>query len=271
MKPFGKACRVGVAAGLLFVAGTGLASSATMIPHRATYTLSSAPGAKKKDADVVDGLMVFELSDDCDGHTMTDRMVIILSGEGGNEITLESQYSAWESKDGVRFRFLSTFRLDGREIETIRGSAKLDEPGGPGVVTYVSPEPKQMELPKGTLFPVRAGVESLTRIANGERQLSYILFDGSGTDGANFATDFVVDRPMPIPGKPEGAVSLLDSPSWRVRTAVFDLNDETAPPITELDGQTHANGVISGFTLESDSFVALATLKKLEALPESGC
>ncbi|MCP4328655.1 MAG: DUF1849 family protein [Alphaproteobacteria bacterium] len=256
---------------VLTVAGAEAAHGATMTPHRATYVLSAAPGVGQKEATVIDGLMVFELSDDCDGHTLTDRTVIRLSAVEGYSVTLDSQYSAWESKDGVSFRFLTSFRLDGDEIETIRGSARLDKPGGSGIVSYVSPEAKELELPQGTRFPIEAGIHTIGKIETGARQLSYILFDGSGTDGANFATDFVVDEPMEAGTPPTGSVTLLDGPSWRIRTAVFDLDDESAPPLTEFDGQTHANGVISGFILESDAFAALATLTKLEALPDSGC
>ncbi len=266
----GRIWQAGVAAGLALVFATDGATAITLTPHRATYVLSAAPGSGAKEAQVVDGLMVFELSDDCDGHTMTDRTVILLSSDG-YDVVLDNQYSAWESKDGERFRFVSTLRLDGREIETIRGSAKLDRPGGSGVANYVSPEAKELELPPGTRFPIQAGVHTLGRIEDGERQLSYIMFDGSDTEGANFATDFVVDEPMTITDPPSGEVTLLDSPSWRIHTAVFDLNDEAAPPVTEIDGQTHANGVISGFTLELDSFAAMATLTKVEALPDSGC
>ena len=74
---------------------------------------------------------------------------------------------------------------------------------------------------------------------------------------------------MPQPAT--GDVKLLDTPSWHIRTAVFDLADEAAAPATELEGQTHANGIISGFTLEVETFAAVATLTKVEALPESGC
>lgn len=263
------ACRAVLSAGLVLVIGVGAADAATMSPHRATYAISPASGVGQKQARVIDGLMIFELSDDCDGHTLTDRTVILLSYGDGREITLDSQYSAWESKDGKRFRFLTSTRLDGNEVELIRGSARLDAAGG--VATFTSPETKELRLPRGTRFPLQAGIHSLTEIERGARQLSYILFDGSTTEGPYLASDFVVDGQFEVGDSPSGDLKLLETPSWHVRTAVFDFDDETAPPATELEGQTHANGIISGFTLEVDTFAALATLTKVEALPDSGC
>ena len=219
----------------------------------------------------MDGLMIFELSDDCDGHTLTDRTVILLNFGDGREVTLDSQYSAWESKDGASFRFPTSTRLDGREVEVIRGSAELEATGGAGIATFTSPEAKELRLPSGTRFPVHAGAYSLSEIESGTRQLSYILFDGSTTEGAYLASDFVVGTPIEVADPPTGDLKLLDTPSWHIRTAVFDFDDEGAPPATEIDGQTHVNGIISGFTLEVDIFAAVATLTKVEALPDSGC
>jgi len=259
-----------LSAGLTLALAVGVADAATMSPHRATYAISSASGVGQKQAQVIDGLMIFELSDDCDGHTLTDRTVILLSYGDGVEVTLDSQYSAWEAKDGASFRFLTSTRLNGSEVELIRGSAKLDAAGG-GTATFTSPEAKELRLPKGTRFPLHAGTYSLSEIEGGKRQLNYILFDGSTTDGAYLASDFVVNGRFEVAAPPTGDLKLLESPSWHIRTAVFDLADEAAPPATELEGQIHANGIISGFTLEVETFAALATLTKVEALPDSGC
>jgi hypothetical protein len=263
--------RAALSAGMALVVAIGTADAATMLPHRATYALSAASGVGQKQARVIDGLMIFELSDDCDGHTLTDRTVILLGYGDGHQVTLDSQYSAWESKDGARFRFLTSTRLNGNEVELVRGSAKLDVAGGTGTATFTSPEAKELSLPKGTRFPLHAGIHSLSEIEGGARHLSYILFDGSTAEGPYLASDFVVDGQFEVGEPPTGDLKLLDAPSWHIRTAVFDFDDEAAPPATELEGQTHANGVISGFTLEVDSFAAVATLTKVEALPESGC
>ncbi len=263
--------RAVLSAGLAIAFAVETTDAATMSPHRATYALSAASGLGQKPARVIDGLMIFELSDDCEGHTLTDRTVIRLSYGDGHDVTLDSRYSAWESKDGVNFKFLASTRIDGREVEVIRGSARLDAAGGAGVATFTSPAAKELRLPSGTLFPVHAGTYSMTEIENGARQVSYIVFDGSTVKGAYLASEFVVASPIKAGDAPTGDLELLDTPSWHIRTAVFNFDDESAPPATEIDGQTHVNGIISGFTMELDSFAAVATLTKVEALPESGC
>ena len=183
-----------LSAGLTLALAVGVADAATMSPHRATYALSAASGVGQKQARVIDGLMIFELSDDCDGHTLTDRTVILLSYGDGNEVTLDSQYSAWEAKDGASFRFLTSTRLNGNEVELIRGSAQarpgrrhrhrhLYQPRGQGIAF----------AERDTGSPSTPGSYSLSEIEDGVRQLNYILFDGSTADGAYLASDFVVD------------------------------------------------------------------------------
>ena len=95
---------------------------------------------------------------------------------------------------------------------------------------------KEMRLPKGTRFPLHAGTYSLSEIEGGARQLSYILFDGSTADGAYLASDFVVGGRFQVAETPTGDLKLLDTPSWHIRTAVFDFDDEAAPPATGLPG-----------------------------------
>lgn len=249
------------------------AAGAGLAPHRATYEMRAAAGFAHKESQVVDGLMIYELSDDCEGYTLTDRTVLVLSQGDGYATTLDGAYSAWESRDGRTFRFVNSLRINGQEVEQVRGVARLDEPGGRGSVDYSSPEEKTVELPPGTYFPVHAGNVSLDRIAGGERQFDYILFDGSDTDGAVFAGDFVIGDREPAPDdlEPKGDAGLIDSPSWRIRTAFFPLADESAPPTSELEASTHGNGVISRFILETRSFGAAGRLTRIEALPASDC
>lgn len=261
----------GMAVGALCVGGAS-AEALTLAPHRATYELFPAPGSAGKDAQLLEGLIVFELADACDGYTMTDRRVFVLGRGDGRTTTFDSIYSAWESADGERFDFASTLHVDGHEVETVRGSATLDRPGGAGTVAYKTPEEKRIALPQGTYFPVHAGRHSIEMIAAGERQLSYKLFDGSDSDGAVLAADFVTRSEMAEARKqPQGDVGLLQARSWRVRTAFFDLDEESAPPSAEFDGQTHENGVISRFLLDTDAFAAIGELVRIEALPASGC
>ena len=256
----------------LFATVSAGSFAATVTPHRATYALLPAQGYGSKDARVVEGLAVFEFSDDCDGHTTSDRTVILLSSQDGGRLTIDSQYSAWESKDGLNFRFMSTLKLNGQDLDVIRGSAVLDARGGTGKATFVSPKAKVVDLPAGTMFPVAASIDTLDQIETGHRQLSYMLFDGSSEDGPHFATDYVIDQPFPgAELDVEGDVVLLDGPAWRIRTAIFSAGGGEGIPDTEMDGQAHDNGIISRFILENDTFVAEGRLTRIEALPESGC
>src|SRR3546814_14946374 len=71
----------------------------------------------------------------------------------GDEVDLGWNLVSWESKDGLRYRFYVRKFQNGEMYEELRGDARLDGAGKPGIARYTLPAPKQVELPVGPLFP----------------------------------------------------------------------------------------------------------------------
>ena len=74
-------------------------------PHRAFYKMTM--GSSKVNSGIigVDGRMIFEWRSTCDAWVVEQRYVMSYQREQGNETHTDTEFSAWENKDGERYKF----------------------------------------------------------------------------------------------------------------------------------------------------------------------
>lgn len=249
----------------------GVADS--LIPHRAVYELELA--SPRGDGGVVEigGEVEFVWNDVCDGWTVTQKSRFIVGRADGYDVAFGSTVSAWESKDGLRYRFFIKRDQDGQVTENIRGVASLESPGGKGTARFSEPEGQTTELPKGTVFPTTHSLEILERVAAGE-DLSHwtTQFDGTGEDGglAGVSTALVAELPSDEPGAIESPL-LEGQPSWRIAMAYFGMGQGESEPNQEQRLRIYKNGIVDFFSIDYGSFAFDAELIELEAYPEPDC
>src|SRR5689334_12656646 len=75
-----------------------------LIAHRALYTLTLAT-AKSTDVVAARGTMGYEVTDACDGWAVRQRLRMTITNADGQDIEMASDYTTWESKDGLKFRY----------------------------------------------------------------------------------------------------------------------------------------------------------------------
>ncbi|MGF1608203.1 MAG: EipB family protein [Kiloniellales bacterium] len=242
-------------------------------PHRAIYGLSLAR-SEPRGAAVTNarGKLEFEWSDVCDGWSIRQRTRIIVTHGDGGEIDFGWTLTAWESKDGLAFRFFIRRLFSGGEEETIRGVARLDGPGLGGTATYSEPEAKTVTLPKGTVFPSQHNFQVIDAAEAGELPLWRTVFDGSGDSNGLYGVNVALAAAVPPGAELSLDVPLVqDVPSWRLVVAYFDPEDETAPPSFEQQLRLFANGVVDELVLDYGEFTLDAELADLQPLPPPDC
>ena len=243
-----------------------------LVPHRATYEMKLAsPGGGITE---VRGRMVLETVDSCDGWEIKQRIKLTFLRTDGEEFETDSNFTSYESKDGLALRF-SVRNIQNYEIdEELRGKADLEGQGGKGHATFTLPEQRDFDLPAGTLFPTTHLALIIAHARQGEKSISYKVFDGARLDGA-FQVNAVIGRsPRPPPGTPavRGDIALLrNQPSWGVRFAFFAAGDQGAQPEYELALDLLANGVARSMLLDYGDFAIDARLVQLQALPRPKC
>jgi hypothetical protein len=234
--------------------------------HRAMYDLRLA-SAHSGDVSAASGNMAYEVQDACDGWAVRQRLRMTVTNQDGQDIEMVSDYTTWESKDGLRLRFRMRQSTDQKVTSDVAGDASLNGPGLAGTAHYTSPEDVTKELPKGTLFPMAHTAALLTAAEAGKRFIAIPLFDGTTANGAQDSFITVTKWNGPQEGK-WPALSKL--PSGRMHVAFFDRDATSQEPDYEVGMRYWENCVADDLAMDFGDFVMAGKLTEFRLLPH-GC
>jgi hypothetical protein len=245
-----------------------------LVPHRATYDMKLSVARPNSGIVEVNGRMVLEMVDSCDGWEVKQRIKLKFLRNDGEEFDTDSSFTSYETKDGLGLRF-SVRNIQNDEVEEeLRGRADLEATGAKGRASFTLPEARSFELPAGTLFPTTHLALIIRHARDGDKSVSYGVFDGARLDGA-FQVNAVIGRPPRGAAAPavRGDVGLLrNQPSWGVRLAFFAAGDQgTANPEYELALDLLGNGIARSMLLDYGEFAVDARLVQIQALPRPRC
>jgi hypothetical protein len=244
-----------------------------LVPHLATYDMKLSVARPNSGIAEVGGRMVLETVDSCDGWEVKQRIKLKFLRNDGEEFDTDSSFTSYETKDGLSLRF-SVRNIQNDEVEEeLRGRADLEALGGKGKASFTLPEVRNFDLPAGTLFPTTHLALIIRHARDGDKSVTYSVFDGARLDGA-FQVNAVIGRASRNTGTPvRGDVSLLrNQPAWPVRLAFFAAGDQgSANPEYELALDLLANGVARSMLLDYGDFAVDARLVQLQALPRPRC
>ena len=237
-----------------------------MAAHRALYQLTLEQ-ARGSDVAGASGTRAYEVLDACDGWATRQRLEMTVTNREGQDIQMLSDYTTWESKDGLSMRFRMRQTTESAVTGEVSGEATLEPSGGPGEVRYTVPQVMTKTLPRGTLFPM-AHTEAIIEAARaGKKFITIPLFDGTSEKGAQDSSVVIASWTGPISGKWRPLDAL---PSGRVRVAFFDRDAASAQPDYEVGMRYWANGVADDLSMDFGDFVMKGALSRLAVLPP-GC
>ncbi len=241
-----------------------------LVPHKATYDLRL--GQLRSGGDIVGakGSMVMETAKSCAGWTLKHRFRLTLINNEGNRIETISNFSSFESLDGLTYRFTSRTTRNGAVTEDIQGNAGVAKMGGAGHADFTRPKGTRFDLPKGTIFPTEHVVQLITGARRGQRRVFKVIFDGQGKDGALEVNAFISGYLAQAPAK-WAKNTLTNRPSWFLRLAFFPVASSKAAPQHEAGLRMFDNGVADEFEWDWGGFTVEGTLTSLEALPRPKC
>ena len=259
-------------AAVAMLAQVPAAEAGTFVPHKAVYGLKLAkeqrgPGPVNN----ANGKLEFEWKDVCDGWAVRQRTHIIVTHADGSEVAFGWTLNAWESKDGLSYRFFIRRLYAGGQVEEVRGSATLEGPGQGGEAVFSLPEDRSMVLPKGTIFPTQHSLVVLDSLQSKELPIWRVVFDGSGEEGL-FGINAALAHSMPSEAETSIDDPLLtEQPSWRLLVAYFGMDEEASEPQYEQEMRLFGNGIVDELLLDYGDFTLDASLVDVEALPPAGC
>jgi hypothetical protein len=244
---------------------TAPAGAADLAAHRALYKLTLKAG--RGDVTAASGTMSYEVLDACDGWAVRQRLAMTLTGRDGQDVEMLSDYTTWESKDGLKMTFRMRETTDRQVTSEVAGDASLDHPGGAGEAHYTVPADATKKLPAGTLFPMAHTDAILKAALVGKKFLALPLFDGTGPDGAQDTSVVISSWSPPEAGK-WPALAML--PSGRVQVAFFDRAAGTQQPDYEVGMRYWENGIADDLSMDFGDFVMTGQLSEL-TVPKPGC
>ena len=262
--------------GCAILVGVTLASAASagavdILPHRAIYKMDLNAAESRSNVADVEGFMMFEWRDSCDGWSVTQKLAMTVYYATGESTDFGWSLNSWEAKDGMKYGFFVRRLQDGQEQQALRGSAELKGPGKPGVAHYTEPQPHDLELPAGTLFPTAHTLAVLKQAETGKPLFWSKVFDGSDEDGL-FGVGAIIGKPTATRAKAEKLPKeLIGVPSWRLALAFYPNSSKELAPEHEQNMVLYRNGVAEDLILEYGDFSVRTTLTKLEPLPPPGC
>ncbi len=255
-----------IGSAVLLLAAAPPAGAADMAAHRALYTLK-LESAKNGDVTQASGTMAYEVQDACDGWATRQRMQMTVTNRDGQDVEMLSDYTTWESKDGLRLRFRTRQTTDQAVTSDISGEASLNATGATGTAHFTSPEDSTQKLPAGTLFPMKHTEALLAAAQAGKHFLALPLFDGTSAAGAQDSSIVMGKWEGP---KPDKWPDLAKLSSGRFHIAFFDMGPEHMMPDYEVTMRYWANGVADNLDMDFGDFVMSGKLAEFQLLPH-GC
>jgi hypothetical protein len=244
----------------------GLARAADLAPHRALYDLKLNTS---HDGDVTSasGTMAYEVQDVCDGWATQQRLQMTITNRDGQDVQMLSDYTTWESKDGLKLRFRMKQTTDQSVTSDVSGDATLKATGEAGTATFTSPATDNKPLPAGTLFPMKHTEALLEAAKEGKKFLALPLFDGTTPTGPQ-------DSSIVIGGwtsMPEGKWPELEKlASGKFHIAFFDRGPDKQQPDYEVTMRYWDNGVADDLDMDFGDFVMAGHLAEFKLLGK-GC
>ena len=255
----------------LFVAASMLVASgdvraASLASHRAIYQMILISASHGSDIASLNGQMLIEVIDVCDGWTLDQRIALTIANFEGGEVHSYTSFTSWESKDGQRFRFEQKTQQNDVIIEELGGEAAMAPDGG-GLVALARPTAATLELASGTLFPNRHTALLIVSAEAGKTFLNRVVYDGTSPEGPSQVSAFI-SPPKVVPGLPG---ELAEVRVWPVQMAFYPISSVDTGPEVEIGMMLQANGVARALTINYGSFSIEGRLDKLEMLPATDC
>lgn len=282
----------GILAALL-AASTGLTTNARaiealaahpkMLSHRAIYKISLAPGHNRGQVSTVDGRMVTEWEETCDGLISEQRIVTDMVDEAGEQSISDISASSWESRDGQHFRFAMRQRLDNKVVAEYEGVADFESALGNGAAKLRKPEEKVVTLPPGVLFPSGYMQSLLDAARRGEQNVAREVFDGTSESDYYHVVSAIGAGTSISAAQQEGAPARDNAPNksvqkaikgltwWPVQVSYYGLEQNEGLPEFEMAFKLYDNGVSVDLTLDYGAFALLASLQRIDAYKAPDC
>ncbi len=243
-----------------------------LMPHKALYDINLVATRSGSQIINISGKMFYEWQPSCDAWITDHRFSLFYEYTDSPGMQITSDFSTFETFDGESFNFSARRKRNSNLYQELRGKAVTADKGGEAIFTM--PDNLNFDLKKGAMFPMAHTVEMVRHAREDTKFFQAVVFDGSDDEGPVEINTFIgkpVNAMQLIKPSDDLDMSLLNTPAWNVRMAVFPTLKEEASSDYEMSMVFHENGVISDMLIEYDDFSVTQKLVALEPLEPEEC
>lgn len=246
--------------------------SILLAPHKALYDIDLVATRSGSQIINISGKMFYEWKPACDAWVTDHRFNLFYEYADSPGMTITSDFSTFEAYDGKTFDFSSRRKRDGTLYQELRGRAVVDDTVHEA--NFTMPEGLSYDLSEGMMFPMGHTVEMVKQARAGKTFFKATVFDGSDEEGPIEINTFIgkpVNAMAEIKPSKDLDMTLLNTPAWDVRMAVFPTESDEEGADYEMDMIFHDNGVISDMRIDYDDFSVTQKLVAIERLDGEEC
>jgi len=250
-----------------------------LIAHRAIYDLSLGDVRGNAQIASVSGRILYDFDGNaCDGYSLQFRQVSELDTGEGKTSTSDLRSTTWEGADAKKFKFSSENYVGDSLSGTVDGHAEHDP--DKTAVALEKPEPKNLDLAAGVVFPTEHMVRVINAAHDGKNILNFPVYDGSETGEKVFDTLTVIGQKLaPDQRKHDDAAAsepkLASMPRWPVTISYFERkkadNTSEQTPAYSIGFELYENGISRALTLDYNDFIVTGKLTSLEIKDAKPC
>jgi hypothetical protein len=253
------------------------AFASVIVPHRAVYDMQLLRTTQGANVGAVSGRMAYEVSgSECDGWTVSFRLVNRFDYTEGASRLFDTQSSSWETGDGKEMNYSEKEFVDNKQESEKRLSVARVEKNGVGEVSISLPNEKRLSITAETIFPMRHQLRLMDAAEKGETRDVSLVYDGSDEEKTVRAITTIGKKINAGESKEDKgnaqAAPLLALPSWPVTIGYYSAEEPNAEtPLYQINFDMYENGVSTGIVMDYGNFALSGKLAHLELLKAETC
>jgi hypothetical protein len=261
----------------VFLAFVSQASASAVAPHRAVYDLQLLRTTQGANVGSVTGRMAYEVSgSECDGWTVSFRLVNRFDYKEGSPRIFDTQSSSWETGDGKTMTYTEKEFVDNKQENEKRVSVVRADKNSVGEVSITLPKEKKSSISADTVFPMRHQLRLMDAAAKGEIRDVSLVYDGSDEEKTVRAISTIGKKVNAGEAKKDKdnaqAAPLQSLSSWPVAIGYYSTAEDNAEtPLYQINFDMYENGVSTSLVMDYGSFALSGKLAHLELLKAESC
>ena len=261
----------------IFVTLSCHAMAAVVVPHRAIYELQMLRANQGANLGGISGRMVYEVTgSECDGWTVSFRLVNNFEYKEGNSRLIDTQSSSWETGDGKEMNYSEKAFVDSKPDVEKRLMVSREAKDGVGLGKITLPKELKFSITGETIFPMRHQLRLMDAAEKGESRDVSLIYDGSD-DAKPVRAITTIGRKIGAGESKDdntnpNATELKNLPSWPISIGYYPADDNNAEtPLYQISFDMYENGVSTGLVMDYGNYALSGKLSHLEFLKPESC